>query len=100
MHWTLGKRRQQHMTAIEAAAATAKSTRVAAAIGLIGALATVGTAVTAEVVDNQPPEVLICTAVAIQDYSSLYDSGSISHEEFEQLRSDAISDQLEDSAPC
>ena len=63
---------------------------VAAAIALVGTLATVGVAIAAEVVDEEPIVVQICTAVAIQDYTYMYDSGEISHEEFENLRADAI----------
>ena len=100
MHWAIGKRRAQHGTAVEAARATGKATRLAAAIGLIGTLATVGVAIAAEVTDEEIPEVRICTAVAIMDYSYLYDSGEISHEEFEQLRTDAITDQITDAGDC
>ncbi len=100
MHWILGKRRTQHPSAIEAARTTARATRVAAAIGLIGTLTTVGIAIAAEVVDEEPIEVQICTAVAIQDYNYMYNSGEISHDEFEDLRADAITDQINDTGNC
>lgn len=100
MHWVLGKRRAQHGTAVEAARVTGRATRYATAIGLIGTLATVGVAIGAEVTDEVIPEVRICTAVAIVDYSYLYDRGDISHEEFEQLRDDAITDQINDAGEC
>ena len=100
MHWTLGKRRTQHPSAIEAARSTARAARYAAAVGLIGTLATVGVAIAAEVVDEEPVEVQICTAVAIHDYNQMYDTGDITHEEFEMLRADAISDQINDAGDC
>lgn len=100
MHWVLGKRRAQHGSAIEAAKATAKATRYAAAVGVIGTLATVGIAVAAEVVDEEPAGVQICTAVAIYDYQSLYEDGTISRSEFEELRADAIADAVNDTADC
>ena len=100
MHWVLGKRRSHHTSAVEAARSTARATRLAAAVGLIGTLATVGVAIAAEVIDEEPIEVQICTAVAIQDYTHMYDSGEISHDEFESLRADAITDQLNDTGDC
>ena len=100
MHWVLGKRRSHHTSAVEAARSTARATRLAAAVGLIGTLATVGVAIAAEVIDEEPIEVQICTAVAIQDYTYMYDSGEISHDEFESLRADAITDQLNDTGDC
>ena len=100
MHWVFGKRRSQHTSALEAARATARATRLAAAVGLVGTLATVGIAIVAEVVDEEPIEVQNCTAVAIQDYMYMYDSGEISHDEFSNLRADAISDQLNDTGAC
>ena len=100
MHWAVGKRRAQHGTAIEAARATGRATRIAAAFGLIGTLATIGVGIGAEIVDEEVPGVQLCTAVAIVDYSFLYDSGQITEEEFAQLRADAIQDQIDDIPEC
>lgn len=100
MHWVLGKRREQHRSPVEAARATAKATRYAAAVGLIGTLATVGFGLAAEVVDEDTGGVSICTAVAIFDYEALFKSGTITSEEYEQLRADAIADQINDTADC
>ena len=100
MHWTVGKRRSQHGSAIEAARATARSTRIAAAFGLIGALATIGVGIGAEIVDQETPTVQLCTAVAIVDYAYLHEIGELTDEEFAELRADAIQDQIDDIPEC
>lgn len=100
MHWAVGRRRAQHGSPVHAARVTARSTRYAAALGLIGTLASVGVALAAAVTADEIPEVRICTAIAIQDYHYLYEMGDISHEEFDQLRADAIADQLADVGDC
>jgi hypothetical protein len=100
MHWVVGRRRAQHGSAVHAARTTARSTRYATALGLIGTLASVGFGIAAEVTSDDIPEVWICTAIAIQDYHYLYETGDISQEEFEQLRADAIADQLADVGDC
>jgi hypothetical protein len=100
MHWVLGKRREQHTTAVEAARATARATRVAATVGLVGSLLTVGGAVAVEAIDHESIDVSSCTAVAIQDYMYLYEGGAINHDEFEALRTDAIAGEVDDTAAC
>ncbi len=100
MHWSVGKKRAQHGSAVDAARSTARSTRIAAAFGLIGALATIGMGIGAEIVDEETPDIEICTAVAIVNYNYLYELGEITHEEFEQLRADAIQDELDDTTTC
>ncbi len=100
MHWVIGKRRLQHGSAVEAARKTARATRYAVTIGLLGTLATVGVAVAAELVDGESGEVSTCTAAAIYDYQHLYDARTITAEEFHQLRADAIADQLADTGDC
>lgn len=100
MHWLVGKRRVQHRSAVAAARATARATRLAAATGLVGTLLTVGVAVAAEIATEDVPQVRICTAVAIMDYNYLYELGEITHEEYVELRGDAISDQITDAGDC
>lgn len=100
MHWTVGKKRLQQETPVEAARTTAKATRVATAVGFIAAMLTIGGAVAVEVVDEEPFEVRLCTAVAIQDYDVLYEAGDITKEQYELLRADSIQDQIDDIAEC
>ena len=100
MHWVVGKKRAQHGSAVHAARSTARATRISGALGLILTLGSVGAGIAAEVTGDDVPEVRICTAVAIVDYHYLYELGEITHEEFEQLRADAIADQLADTADC
>ncbi len=100
MHWVVGKKRAQHGSAVHAAKATARSTRLSAALGLILTLGSVGIGIAAEVTEEDIPEVRICTAVAIVDYNYLYEIGEITHDEFEQLRADAIADELAGTPDC
>lgn len=100
MHWILGRRRPHDASADEAAQRSAKATRVAAAIGLVGALVGVGGAVVAELVDHDSVALTNCTAEALSDFMYLYDDGVISHGEYETLRADAIDDELSDIAEC
>jgi hypothetical protein len=100
MHWTLGKRRPHSGSATDAAGRTAKATRVAATIGLVGALLASGGAIAAELVDQDSTGPTNCTAEALTDYMYLYDDGPITHSEFEDLRADAIDDELTDQGEC
>jgi len=100
MHWVLGRRRPHDDSPQEAARRTAKATRVAAAIGLVGMLLGVGGAVGAEIVDQDSSDLTTCTAEALSDYMYLYNDGLINHDEFEILRSDAIDDEVNDIAEC
>lgn len=100
MHWTLGRRRRQDESAVDAARRTARLTRLASAVALVSALAAVGGAVVAEVLDSEPSNPGSCTAVALTGYMYLYEDGTITHDEFEALRSDAIQDELEDTGDC
>lgn len=100
MHWTLGKRRPHTGSATEAASRTAKATRVAATIGLVGALLSAAGAVAVELADQDSSTPTNCTAEALTDYMYLYDDGLITHTEFEDLRDDAIDDELSDVGEC
>lgn len=100
MHWIFGKARSHSSAPVEEAARTARSTRVAAAIGLVAAVLAVGGAVGAELVDHDSTNVSSCTAGALTDYMYLYDDGVISHQEYESLRADAIDDQLNETGDC
>lgn len=100
MHWTLGKRRPHSGSAIDVAGRTAKATRLAATVGLVAALLSAGGAVGAELVDQDSISPTNCTAEALTDYMYLYDGGLITHSEFEDLRADAIDDELADQGEC
>ncbi len=100
MHWTLGKRRPHSGSATDAAGRTAKATRVAATVGLVRALLSSGGAIAAELVDQDSTSPTNCAAKALTDYMCLYDDGLIKHSEFEDLRADAIDDELTDQGEC
>ena len=100
MHWTLGKRRRQHASPVEAARRTSAAARRAAAIALVAALAALGGSVGAEILDRDPSSPGSCTALALTGYMYLYDDGTITHDEYESLRRDAIEDELNDTGDC
>lgn len=100
MHWILGKRRRQHESPIDAARSTANATRKAATFALVTAVAALGGSVGAEIVDRESSSPGSCTALALTGYSYLYDDGTITQDEYESLRSDAIEDELNDSGDC
>ncbi len=100
MHWTLGKRRPHSGSAVEVAARTGRATRRAASIGLMAALLSVGGAMAAELADQDSSSPTNCTAQALNDYMYLYEDGLITHGEFEDLRADAIDDQLSERGEC
>jgi hypothetical protein len=100
MHWTLGRRRRQHESPVEAARRTANATRKASAVALVAAVLALGGSVGAEILDRESSSPGSCTALALTGYMYLYDDGTITHDEYELLRSDAIEDELNDTGDC
>ena len=97
MRWVRRRGARRHDSAYQAALEAARASRFAAVLLLVGTFGTSGAGIATQLLepDSGPAT---CTARKIVELQELRHKGYLTLDEFEDLRRDAIGDELDDTA--